>query len=69
MHESTECQHGRDERDRNGTCNDDGEFSEEGEIAKKEKYTATKCCDTATENTDAHFTVCLSHFIVSPHLG
>lgn len=67
--ESTESDHGNDEWNANCTCNDKTEDLEEFEVTEEQAEPTTKCSEASTENTYTHFSVSLSHFIVSPDLG
>lgn len=69
MAHCTKSDHGNDERDANCTCNDKTKNLEEFEVTEEQAETTSKCSKASTENTYTHFSVGLTHFVVSPDLS
>lgn len=69
MHERSKGEHSNDEGCANGTCNHEPKGLEESKITKEQAEATPECGDATAENTYSHFSVGLSHFVVSPDMG
>ena len=65
VHHSAKGSHGEEESHDDSHYNDESKCSEHNDLCKEQPDSTTNSGDTTTQDTNAHFSVGLSHLVLS----